>query len=348
MMAHNWSTPKDFRRAAWLIACMLLGVCLGVPSVCYSDVVRYRGRGREKPTSISGEIVSYTGTELRIRRPNGLEQTLDSQRVVGIETNWAEAVVTGDEQWQRRDYRSALAAYRKGLKSENRVWAQRQVIEKLIWCLRYEQRHREAGDLFLALYRSDPSTQYFPVIPLAWTTSQPEGELQQRAEAWLADESAVARVMGASRLLPTAKRGQALRILETFDDPDARLVYLARAQIWRTQLARATVADVDAWLSSVEQMPDPIRAGPYFLIATAQARLQLSEDAALSFLRLPILYPKHRDLSARSLFKAAEQLESLGQSKSAQPLYLEVVRDHSKHAYAQQSRRRLEELEAVR
>ena len=92
-------------------------------------------------------------------------------------------------------------------------------------------------------------------------------------------------------------------------------------------------------------MPEPIAAGPYFLLGLARAQRQQPEQAALAVLRVAILYPQRRALAAQSLLEAGRVLEGLDRKQSALRLYRELIRDYPERARAvAEARARLEEI----
>ena len=204
----------------------------------------------------------------------------------------------------------------------------------------------EAGNLFLALLASDPSTPHFACIPLAWAPSQPSLLLEQAARDWLGREDTPAAVLlGASHLLSTAGRPAVLaRLNRLAASPDRRIGQLAVAQTWRAAVATATDGEVDGWSRAIEQMPQPLRAGPYFVLGLARAQRQQWEQSALALLRVPILYPQQRLLAARSLLGAGRSLEKLSRPREATRLYREVIKDYPQTEAVAEAQGRLEKM----
>ena len=84
----------------------------------------------------------------------------------------------------------------------------------------------------------------------------------------------------------------------------------------------------------VQQIPEPMRAGPYFLVGKALAQQKQHEQAALALLRVPILYGAERELAAESLWLAAGQLRRHGAAEDARNLHLELVNVYPESPYA--------------
>ena len=155
----------------------------------------------------------------------------------------------------------------------------------------------------------------------------------------------MARLLGASWLLSTDTRAAAIDALgELVSDADARVALLAQSQLWRTRIVTAKPQETDRWQSLIARAPDGLRAGPYFTLARALAAQGQSEQAALAFLRVPILYPTHRRLAAAALLSAGRELEKIGRTEKAVTLFQEVVRDHKHAPAAAESASRLERL----
>jgi TolA-binding protein len=106
---------------------------------------------------------------------------------------------------------------------------------------------------------------------------------------------------------------------------EAHVALLASAQLWRTRVVTATADDVTQWRERLERMPSELRAGPYFLVGQALARLGQPQESAIAFMRVAILYPEQRQLSAEALTQAGRQLQSLGETKQAAALFREVL-----------------------
>jgi hypothetical protein len=190
-----------------------------------------------------------------------------------------------------------------------------------------------AGETFLVLLRSDPSTPWYSAIPLAWKPSQPVADLAQQATRWMADSQVpTAALLGASWLLATAQREQALETLGRLTScPDPRVAILAEAQQWRGTVVTARLEDVQRWEQQVSRLDASLQAGPWFVVGQALARHNQHARAALAFLRVPILYPDDRDLAAESLLAAGEQLEKAEMPPERGP-YREPIQHHQQHS----------------
>ena len=293
-----------------------------------------------------GQVLDYTGGELRLQLPGGLERRFPADQVLGIETQYTPRQVEADKRFAEDQYASALVLYREARSSEPRRWVRREITAKMVWCCRALGESESAVGEFLILIQDDPRTPYFACIPLAWVPSQPSLSLERAAAEWLKrDQMPAAMLLGASHLMSTASRPKALdRLNRLATDPDGRIALLALAQTWRAAVVTADDRQLADWQATIERMPDSLRAGPYYVLGLARAQRQQWDGAALAWLRIPILYPAHRLLAARSLMDAGRALEKLGRFEQAARLYDEVVNRYSKTPSEAAARARLEEM----
>ena len=107
----------------------------------------------------------------------------------------------------------------------------------------------------------------------------------------------------------------------------------------------ATEQQVSDWEELVEQMPAELRAGPYFVVGRAWAQRGHHEQAALTFLRVPLVYPHMRSLAAAALRLSAIELNRANQPEEAATLYREFLRDFADSPYVDDVRHRLTQLD---
>ena len=329
-LSFSLSLLVSFSAAAW-----------AEDTVIYATGKDARGRG-----SVTGTVVDYTGEHLVLRTASGRDQTIAASRVVEIKTARTPEQVAGDGFARAGQHEKAVNSYLAALRDERRVWVRRQIMAQCVRCFCECGQFDRAVEGFLPLWRSDPQTQYFDVIPLSWSPHQPSLTFKQKARAWLeAEQDSAARLQGASWLLSTDAREAAIAALRGLtSDADARVATMAETQLWRTRVVTAKPQDVNRWRSLIARTPEGLRAGPYYILGRALAALGQSEQAALAFLRVPILYPVHGRLAAAALLSAGRELERIGQTKQAVTVYQEVARDHSDAPAAAEAASRLENL----
>jgi len=306
-------------------------------------VSRADGRGE---TRRKGEVLDYNGTGVVLRSPSGQREQIPAERVVRIETGRLPEHETGDRLRTEGRYEDALISYRKAVKQEPREWVQRQILAEMVGCYQNLGQFDTAGSTFLIIARIDPATPLFHVIPLAWKPHQPSPELARQASAWMGEEGIpVAGLLGASWLLATNQREEALKKLRALAAlPDSRVARLAEAQQWRTRMATASEKEIDRWGERVAGLEVALRAGPYFVMGQTLAQQRVHAQAALTLLRVPILYPACRDLAAEALLSAGEQLELAGEGGEASNVYRELVEKYVQHPVVPLARERLEKL----
>jgi tetratricopeptide (TPR) repeat protein len=349
------ASPRRFPKMA---RCLALGAVLGIhfnllglslERARGEDEVRLRGSQGRGEQRLKGEVLEYTGKELLIRRSPGREERYDATRVIEIESSWSDAHQKAEELLAERRASEALPFLRQALEQEARPWVRRRLLAN------YVTAYRQTGDLeaavaaFAALLESDPGTPHFSVIPLCWPAPLPSASLESQAANWLHHPSPAIQLVGASWSLTSARRGEAIRCFQRLaEEGDPRIAFLARCQLWRTELVTVTAQDIPGWQALIERMPRDLRAGPYLLLAQAMARTGEQVGAAIEFLRLPILYPGHTELAVEGLWGAGQQLEAVGQNEEAITLYRELIANFPEHVHVARVRQRLNELDASR
>jgi len=291
------------------------------------------GQGR---TKLTGRVLDYTGQQLRLELPGGRQQDYPSAQVRGIETVYGQQQTLADEAFAQGQFEPALQLYRKAIESESRSWVRRQIAARMVVCYQALGQVQQAVETFLLLVRSDPDTPDFGCIPLAWTFKDTGPTVQQAATQWLAKNDLPAAVLlGASHLLTGNQRSLAVSRLEHLTaSADARIALLAQAQLWRTELPKATLAQVNLWEGTVERLPESLRGGPCFVVGQAYVRLEQWEKAATALLRVPILHAQQRPLAAAALIEAGGCLEHLGRRTEAAGLYREAAEKYPETALA--------------
>ena len=251
--------------------------------------------------AVRGEIVDYTGEAITIAGPTGQPRRYPAERVVNIETKWVDAHQAGRDALAKHDFEAAARRLSEANRAEQRVWARRLILADLMRAYAALGKPEQAGEVLLALVQSDPPTPALAEAPLAWFPDDRVG--RAKADAWLAKkDQPVAVLLGASYLLSTSAATDARKALyDLLRQSDPRIVALAEAQLWRSDLPRSDQADVTRWATQAEQLPESLRAGPYYVLGQAYERLGLPDDAALAYLHVPVLFPERRELAARAL-----------------------------------------------
>jgi len=308
-----------------------------------SVLVRNKGGGR---TRLEGTVVDYTGKELVLQLATGREQRFPGTAVLDIKTQYGPQHEAAEEALGRGDYQQAVALYREAVERETRRWVRHEILARAVECYRELAQWQPAAETFLLLVRDDPDTPYFDTIPLAWSPLEPSASLEQAALGWLGQsESPVAALLGASYLMSTGSRPAALARLERLVvDADPRVASLALAQTWRAKIVTASPEELTKWSRAIERMPEPLRAGPYWVLGRGWMRPKMGDQAAFALLRVPILYPPQPRLASPALLEAARAMAESDQTSEAVRLYREVLSRYPDTRQAAEARRQLETL----
>jgi len=307
------------------------------------DVVTVKRSNAPGETRRQGTIIDYTGRTLTLRLPSGRDEQIESSRVTGYATELVPEHANADQMFAKGRFTDALVSYREAIQNEQRGWVRRVILARMARCYSNMQQIVQAGEAFRLLLQSDPETQLFGAIPLAWVSSTPSPDVVERANQWIGSSDMPAvQLMGASWLLGTAHRQRAIEVLGTLTAArDPRVAGLAEAQLWRDRLVTASLEESQRWEEQVRSLDVSLRAGPYFMLGQLLARHGLNKAAALAFVRVPVQYSAQQDLTAEALFAAGEQLEKAGEREEAQAVYQELAREHANHRLAPPARQRL-------
>jgi tetratricopeptide (TPR) repeat protein len=293
-----------------------------------------------------GEIVEYTGAELTLKTTFGTTERIPAARVVEIKSAWTPAHQTAIAARSKGRLEEAIEAFREAKREEMRPWAQRQIMAELSGTYLEAGQIDAAGNQFLEIVLADPATIHFDVIPIAWRAAPPDPVLEARAGQWLASKKLpAAQLLGASWLLSGGQRVAATATLEELTkSSDSRIAGLAQIQLWRTKLVTAKPEEISRWHAQLEKMPREIQAAGWYILGDLYARQTRSEQAAIAYLKVPLLFREQRAMAADALLAAGKQLEKMGEASQAAGMYRELVRDFAHLPAAAEAQTRLKEL----
>ena len=295
-----------------------------------------------QPRTLSGEILDYTGSELKLKTAAGREETIPGSQVKSVETQWSDEQMSADKKRESGDFQAALDEYRQAQTAEKRLWVKRRIAAWTVVCHRQLGDWRRATELFSTLHRNDPTTPYFDCIPLSWTPMEPDSNLNRWATGLLQEEKpAIETLIACSLLISLGDRSVAVAALEQLTlgkttqekrardkSSDERISQLAEAQLWRPRVVKANSADLELWRAAIERMPTNIRPGPWFVLGQGLSRQERRSESALAFLRGPIAQMPDRLLAAESFLAAGKELERMGRVEETATLYREIVADY--------------------
>jgi hypothetical protein len=224
----------------------------------------------------------------------------------------------------------AHASLTKALAEEPRQWMRREILAAIIRADLAREDRASAGKDFLALLESDPKTRHFSLLPLDWQTSPPGATLSSAARGWTqTNDGDVARLLASSVLLfdPQAGKDAAATLDRLARSPEPKIFTLARAQLWRLQIANGSVParEIERWEDSLKEIPEPLRGGACFQIARGWADRGDPEKAAAAYMWLPLVYDADASLAAAAAVAAGEELSKTGRTADAVQLYREVL-----------------------
>ncbi|WP_145096997.1 hypothetical protein [Anatilimnocola aggregata] len=328
-----------------------ISVCTLLPALVANnlvaaDVILVKSSKPGQPSAQrQGEIVDLLGNQLTFQGQTGAVEAIPLDQITEWRTTWPAAKEQGDALLAEKKFAEAAAAYGRAREEESRTWARRQILERSIECQAAAGNIIPAAEEFFALVASDPETLGWEVAPLAWRSSD-DSNLPGRAAQWLKDPTNPARqLLGASWLLNGAQRAEAVAKLQALaGGPNKKIATLAVIQLWRTRVVAAPAEEPAQWLAGLERLPPEVRPLGYFIAADGLARHDQPEQAALTYLRIPILHGRQRALAAEALLAAGSQLEKMGRREQAASLYREVLTDYASLPAAATARQRWEQL----
>lgn len=329
-----------------IIAALMFAVPATAQDRLFFELEDSGGRG-----TVTGTIVNVTGKKITFRTTTGVIRDFSASEVLELETSQTDAQRDGKQLLQEGKVAAALDQFSAALELENRVWMRRDILADMIRCSMRLGNYDQAGSRFLLLLQSDAATLHFDLIPLMWSPYDRNAAWINAAERWIEMPEPAAQLMGASALLDEpVSSSKAERMLETLDThPDRRIAYLARMQLWRTRIkdGEITASQPLRWQSSLDEYPEELRFGGYFLLGQAYLQRGARNSAIAAFLWLPMTNaPDHR-LAARALLEAAETLGSIGQTNEARHLYQELLQRYGDTTMAQDAKQMLGELNSV-
>ena len=154
-------------------------------------------------------------------------------------------------------------------------------------------------------------------------------ETRSEAQTWMHGKVEAGRLMGASLLYDDRElRKEARSVLkELSSSTDARVRILAQVQAWREEALSGNPGRLQTaqWRQRIDEMPEDLRAGPYYILGRAYAARHDYELAAATLLWLPLVDDHDFRLAARACLEAGAALGRIGQQAEARTLFREVT-----------------------
>lgn len=309
-----------------VVSTIAISVCAGWCAA--DDTVTLRPASPiAEPTKVRGNVIDYTGQVLTLQTASG-QTSIPSEKVASVETDYASDVLNGKKLLGEGNSAEAARLFAAAVVGERRPWVKREILALEVLALQNAGRYIEAGNTFLKIVAEDPQTIHFAALPLAWFSLPPHFERDRAARQWLEMSSPYAQLLGASWLLSTSDRSQAMQVLSNLRSSKIpQIAMLAEAQLWQTKIVTASQADVQQWQRQLDAdiLRDAALAGPTLVVGKAWRQLNNDNQAALTLMRPPILYPEHRPVAAESLLQAGRSLERAGQTDEAARVLREAI-----------------------
>lgn len=326
-------------RIAASMAVLVLACACGAATA--TDRVRFQTP--DGPRDRFGTVVEFNGADGAVVVAGDRETRIPAKDVLEIETQRSESQLAGLEAYSAGDYTTALARLTEARQSERRAWMQRELTADIVRCHRAMGQTAYACSEFARLAGLDPLTPHLDCIPLAWRTSRPPIGMEGDFRRWLAHPASPAmQLLAAGYMQSGESRNMAGTALQSLSrHTDERIASLAKAQQWRMKMVQADLDDADFWRSTVDDMPETLRAGPYYIVGKAYERNKAPRQAALAWMHVPILYPDQPAIAAECLAEAADAFETQGQAEHARRAWKEIVEQYADMPQAEVARKKL-------
>lgn len=279
--------------------------------------------------TLRGELLRYDerGIALRIESGRVLQYPLNKVENVGAKLS--DPHQQAEQAIDDGRFADAVRHFRNALQQEKRPWALSRIQSGMVKSLAADAQWAEAGEAFLQMVVERNDAEVMALAPLIWIDShKPNTQTIQLAKQWLHDERPMARLLAASWLLGTIDGKAARDVMDQLTTfPEQRISWLARAQLWRGGIA-ANEDEIDRFRLLIEKMPEPIRAGPQFVLAQAYEKSGKAVDAALAYLWIAYVYAPQSPLAAEATLRAAQSAEKAGLHPDAHKLFREVMEKH--------------------
>lgn len=316
---------------------------------CAQDKIEVRPDHHVGQATLPCTILDFTQSNIKVKLlPSGFVRTYPSSQIVKVHTPQTEQHQQGLEQLQNGEYEKAINSFTEALNIENRSWVRREILALMIKAALNQGDDLKAALRFQIMVENEPDSRSYDLIPLDWSVKETLSPVRSAARGWLTDKDELKQLMGASVLLTApdyqAQAEAAMRSLAT--STNVNIQQLARAQLWRLRLREGDVSlmELHRWERNLHQVPEHLRAGPYFLLGLGYAMLERHGQAAASFLWIPLAYDSNPQLSAMANLKAADSLRALGQTANALRLYQETVARYPKSSTTQMAQQMIDQL----
>ena len=291
-------------------------------------------------TRRNGQIIEWKGDQLSLKTRTRT-RTIVASRIVDVQTTWPGGLTEARKLIRTGRYQEALEQLAVARDLEKRSWVQQIITAETVQCLDATDQTEAAMTEFLKLYQHDSQTRFFHLIPLPWWLNRPYPEDGRFGARLVQSRNSLLALISSSLMLTTAQSEDArLRLEQLTTDSDSRIAQLATTQLWRREVLTADENTAQRWERQIERLPDSLRPGPLVLLGQLQSRLENPDDAVTTLMKLPILYPEMKSLSALALYRCGEILQDSGQDRLAGSIHEELFQKFPSSQFAERARQK--------
>ncbi len=267
-----------------------------------------------KMLTFEGQIESLDSKSLTIQvivagKPT--PKTLPSEQVQKIVPSWrstelAETIALLDQQ----KIAEFSQAYPKLNYKNIPEWQQKILLVRIIQARVAANQIPQAGDSFirLATEHSIPDL-FYAEMPLCWTVAQSDDAIKQ-AKVWIKQESAEAKLLGASWLLMTQDSKVARSTLSELEKSQSLVIaQLAKAQLWRSSAVPDTMEQLPTWIAERDRMLPPLALGPTEFMMDRLMRIEQYDLAVGCAARIAAMHGDSNFRARRALQTASQILK---------------------------------------
>ena len=324
----------------------LVAVCFFYASTVHAqlpamDVVTVFNNTTKKKQTYRGKIVSYTYDELRLQLVSGREQSVASPLITNISSQWNSDFIAAEGYMFERRFERALISFKQAYTNETRDWVKHRITALIIQC---EQNmgnwHKASDQFFEVLLSQQNNTPYLTAAPIVWHPLTSSGELLHRGRELMKADNPLKQLVGASWLFSSPYNDDAIVLFKQLEQhSDKSIALLASAQLWRSKTPLAKPEDVRFWDQAITELPKELRAGPLHVVALMKRRLDMHEEAVLTWMKIPVLYPAQHHLASEAVYASVRELMNLAQYDEALALCKELEMNYKETTAGTQAAR---------
>lgn len=293
-------------------------------SIWYAPAtIRNRDRWAPPETvKFDGRIQDFDAKRLSYIDAQGSPHELESNRVERVQMVWAnDAARTAHQLFSEHKYRDAAAAIDRAIKSGIPRWQQRILLAELIEAADALGDSKRAGVFFVNLSVASPPAMLYAVIPLCWTTREPDEALKLAAAQWLEEPGELPGLLGASWMLLGKESDKAKRRLTQLQQSETLPIsQLASAQLWRLTPPPETKSNLNNWFDFRDSLLLPLQIGPTEFLADRLSRLSLTDLAVGEWTRIATAHGERYYRATRALTAAQQRLQQENRTEEANRL----------------------------